>query len=200
MNQPTKKSAVIYNGPPGSGKDFICKELVASEDEVVFHREFKHRLYMLTMNIYGVSPDVFWEIYNDRAVKEKPLDIFDGLSIRQAMIKVSEEAIKPVFGKDYFGRAAANSMLPGLNVFSDGGFIEELEPVYEATEGNLLIVRIHADGCDFKSDSRNYIQEFKDVPIIDIHNDMTSDFVYKCIAQLAIHFRKDENQNYILKR
>jgi len=196
---PSKPFAIIFNGPPGSGKDYICKELVAT-DEPVFHKEFKHRLYMLTMNIYGISPDVFWEIYNDREMKEKPLDVFGSLSARQAMIKVSEECIKPAFGKDYFGLAAANSMMPGMNVFSDGGFLEEIELVYDATKGQMLIIRLYSPSCDFSSDSRSYIQQFKDVPIVDVYNDMTSQFENSCIEAIMKHVRKQPDGNYRLQR
>lgn len=179
----TKPTAIIFNGPPGSGKDYIVKSLIeCNSNAVSFHREFKARLYTLTMGIYGVWYDDFFDIYNNREQKELPQDIFEGLSIRQAMIKVSEEVIKPVFGNDYFGIAAAKSMLPGINAFSDGGFIEEMQPIYDYTDGNMIIIRIHADGYNFNSDSRNYMTEFKDVPIIDVNNDKTSKFIDDCTS------------------
>ena len=41
--------------------------------------------------------------YNNRDVKERPETSLNGFSRRSALLHVSEEAIKPVFGKDYFG-------------------------------------------------------------------------------------------------
>lgn len=183
LTSPMNKAVVIFNGPPGSGKDFICQRLLSDyedRNELIYHHEFKSRLYHLTSSIYGVLPKRFFEIYDDRNLKDAPFYIFGGLSIRQAMIKVSEDAIKPCFGRDYFGKVAADGLCNGLNVFSDGGFIEELEPIYKATNGQMIIIRLSADGCNFKNDSRNYINVFKDVPIIDVHNDKTSNFVNEC--------------------
>lgn len=173
--QHVNKVAIIFNGPPGSGKDLIC-DYLAGEEFVNFsvinatHLRFKDKLFELVQCIYGLSEKEFFEIYNDRELKETPLDVFYGRTPRGAMIHVSEDLIKPNFGKDYFGRAAAKAMKPGINCFSDAGFPEELEPIYNETEGQMLIVQVHRDGCDFSNDSRNYINQFKDVKILKLYN------------------------------
>jgi hypothetical protein len=111
------------------------------------------------MCIYSISPDRFWQIYNDRVLKETPLPEFEGLSIRQAMIKVSEDVIKPKYGKEYFGTAASRELVEGgINVFSDSGFIEELNPlIRKVGVENILLLQIRREGFTFEGDSRNYL-------------------------------------------
>lgn len=167
------KKVVLLNGPPASGKDaaaeFLCKALNGS------HREFKHKLFELTKAIYCVD-DITWASLYTREKKEIPTDILDGLSPRQALIKVSEEAIKPNFGKDYFGKAAAKELQPGLNIFSDSGFIEELIPIEDAVGlDNLLVIRIHRPGYTFEGDSRRYLNDKCCKWQLDIHNDSALD-------------------------
>jgi hypothetical protein len=95
----------------------------------------------------------------DRDEKEIPRDQLGGRSPRQALIYVSEEVVKPAFGQDYFGRYAAQRLTPGaLHIFSDGGFIKEIQPVIDAVgPENLLLVQLHRDGFSFEGDSRRYI-------------------------------------------
>jgi len=98
------------------------------------------------------------EGYNDRDIKEREEFALDNLSRRQAMIHVSENVIKPVHGKDYFGQRVAEEIQEGVNyAIADGGFIEELEPVIEkvGTE-NVVIVQLTREGHDYSTDSRRY--------------------------------------------
>lgn len=173
----TKKIAVIFNGPPNSGKDFICDSLILnSQGGNVKKVEFKKRLYKLVMAIYGIPENDFFSIYSDRTKKEQPMEIFGGLSIRQAMIKVSEYVIKPHFGLDYFGEAASSELVDGLNVFPDGGFVSEFNSIHRDSD-LMLIIRIHADGCNFDNDSRSYIEGYRDAVEFDVFNDKTEKFV-----------------------
>lgn len=90
---------------------------------------------------------------------------------------MSEEVIKPNFGKEYFGEATAENMQPGINVISDCGFGEELGPIYRECEGNMLIMQISRIGCTFAGDSRSYINGFDQAAVTTIHNDSTDNFV-----------------------
>jgi len=164
------KYVIIFNGPPGSGKDHACDFL----EDLIFecqHRRMKEQLFECTTVLFNINWVDFMDLYNDRETKEKPTCKLRGMSPREAMIFTSETVIKPNFGKDYFGLCAAENLDFGLNVFSDGGFVEELEPIYKECDGNMIIVQIHRDGCDFSSDSRSYIDSFKNVPVLKIHND-----------------------------
>ena len=52
---------------------------------------------------YCIS-DAEWEELYTRENKEIPTPKLNGLSPRQAIIHMSEEVIKPNFGKDYIGK------------------------------------------------------------------------------------------------
>lgn len=154
----SKTKVLIINGPPNSGKDELANILVLRYG-YVRKREFKEKLFELVKSIYSVSDKVFNDIYTDRTKKEIGNPIFDGLSVRAAMIKVSEQVIKPVYGNQYFGRAAARMLVEGsLNVFSDGGFEDENIPLIEKVGiENFKIIRLERDGCNFDNDSRCYL-------------------------------------------
>lgn len=78
------------------------------------------------------------------------------LSVREAMIYISEVIMKPRMGKDYFGKARV-ALLPNSEVVFDDscGFVEELPPLIEGVgQENLLLIRVHRKGFDFTGDSR----------------------------------------------
>lgn len=168
-----QKVVVIFNGPPGSGKDEstgFCVDML----EPAYHMMFKEKLFELVLSIFNIPNDEFFELYNNRETKNEPTCKLNGFSPREAMIYVSETIIKPNFGKDYFGLIAAENMdRHGIYFYSDGGFEEELKPVYEECDGHMLIVRLHREGCDYKEDSRGYIHNFFDATEVDVYNDST---------------------------
>ena len=188
------KRVMIFNGPPGSGKDHAC-DFIESLYEEAWHRRFKDHLFECTMALFNIDEETFFELYMDRDTKESPTCYLRGMSPREAMIFTSETVIKPNFGKDYFGMTAAENLNFGLNVFSDGGFTEELEPVYNECDGNMLIVQIHRDGCDFSNDSRQYLDEFEDVPIIKIFNNSSLENFELQVANITNSFLAGEYHN-----
>jgi hypothetical protein len=165
-------SIVILNGPAGSGKDSAATYLAGHG---FVHLEFKKKLFELTKSIYCIS-DKDWDKLYTRQNKETPSELLNGLSPRQALIKVSEEGIKPNFGKEYFGIAAAKSVRPNqMNVFSDGGFAEELKPLITMYgPENILILQIYREGCSFAGDSRNYVSH-PDISLGVVYNNSTEE-------------------------
>jgi hypothetical protein len=147
---------IVFNGPPGTGKDEACAWMV---DNYKFtHLSFKHELFKATVEYYNVSKEWFMEGYLDRTQKEKKEAALQGMSRRDAMIHVSENVIKPKYGKDFFGVQAASQILENSDYcFSDGGFIHELLPIINKSGvEKICIVQLTRDGCDFSSDSRRY--------------------------------------------
>lgn len=146
---------IIFNGPPGSGKDEAASYFKRRGFK---HLSFKYVLFKETVSFFGVDEEWFMNGYNDRSIKERPEDLLDGMSRREAMIYVSEEVTKPAFGQDIFGVHVASEVEDGVNyAISDGGFVEELVPLINRVGAeNMLLVQLTREGCDYSSDSRRY--------------------------------------------
>lgn len=163
---------VILNAPPHSGKDTIANLLV--EKYSFTKLEFKQRIYEIAKAILGDSFGKLQRDLSNRDAKEAPQDYLGSLSPRQFLIKISEDWIKPVFGDDYFGVAAAEAAAKarkGHVVFSDGGFPDEILPLRELGVP-VLVIRLRREGYDFSSDSRKYLPEYLghctlDLPLIE---------------------------------
>lgn len=187
------KKVIIYNAPPFSGKD---EAAAIQKNEPSTRLMFKEQLINLTALIHGLTRDEFDALYT-RELKETPTPIFFGLSPRQALIKVSEEVIKPNYGKDYFGKALATQIEKSERDFievSDGGFIEEIAPIYDIINpSDLMIVRIHRPGCNYAGDSRSYLKDedlHPDTHVFDLYNDGSLDEFHGKILNIADSFFK----------
>ena len=152
------------NGPPGCGKDSIGQGICDALRTEVQKLAFKSHLYVVTAAIVGMDLDDFVAICTDRETKDRrgllPSGPFGNDTPRDAMIFVSERVIKPSLGKSFFGNIAAMSVLPhpGVTVFTDSGFSEEIARVHgELPEAIHVLVRIHRDGCSFEGDSRSHL-------------------------------------------
>lgn len=186
-----KNRVIAFNGPPGSGKDYAAEYLQQYDPNAnTFHLQMKTKLYELVYAMYcnpmRTSFDTFLLLMTDRHRKDVPHALFKGLSPRQALIHISEDIIKPNFGKDYFGKYLAQQIEDTLDIveingltfpISDCGFIEELEPVCKVI--SVTLVRLHREGCDFKNDSRTYLypdQHGLNIEVIDLVNDGSENF------------------------
>ena len=172
---------IVFSGKIECGKDTAVEALEAHHG---FKRaECKESLHNATMSLFGVSEDVYWDIYNDRKRKETPNTLFSvtveaskkldeeigGLSynsvlpkpnkfpltIREAMIYTSEIVMKPMFGEDVFGKRRADKLKEGgIYVDASYGFQEELTPAIEKIgQENILGIRINGRGRN-SADSR----------------------------------------------
>lgn len=154
------KQVVILSAPPYSGKDTIA-DLMVKHLQATKH-EFKKALYEAFAEHYALPLNhVLW-ICTDRKTKDSldsDYSIQTGRTPREGLIHVSENIYKPRYGKDYFGREAANRLKLGINAFSDGGgWWDELTPiVYKADR--VLVCRLHREGYNFDGDSRSYYDE-----------------------------------------
>lgn len=154
---------IVLNGPPGCGKDTIATHIQNRlfDAEVV---TFKDPMFNVAIAMLPMSEADFFERYNDRELKELPWDALGGLTCRQFMIKISEEWMKPLLGKDIFGRLAVSAVEKlgyggtTLCIFSDSGFQEEFTFLQDAFgKENVHLIRLEREGFDFTGDSRNYI-------------------------------------------
>ena len=164
-----KKKVIVFNGPPGSGKDYAVRAvgatctkagLVCAHNKIIQPvKEAVHKLFGMTHGPDRYDVDLY------RAEKEQPLEKLFGLSPRQAYIWMSNDVLKPTFGDDVLGLMAANVMKgqhADVHAFSDGGFLDEWLPITDLVgPANVLFIEIHAtrDGkaLDYNGDSRSYI-------------------------------------------
>lgn len=169
-------SVIIFNGPPGTGKDEAC---LFFKERGFQHLSFKYHLFRATADYFNVSLEWFMHNYDDRSVKERKEEKLGNRSRREALIHVSEDIVKPSKGKDYFGAMAATEIEKDKDYcFSDGGFMEELIPIINKIGAETItLVQLTREGCDFSSDSRRYfngdvVEEFilgKKTPILKHH-------------------------------
>jgi hypothetical protein len=152
---------IIVNGPPDCGKDEAVSYLKRKYGVHAF--SFKTELKALTLKLYCVS-EALWDSWYTRVGKELPRTELEGLSCRQALIRVSEMIVKPNFGKGYFGKAegiklkALSDAGQLLAACSDGGFNEEIDPLIDIFgEDSIHILKIERPDRSFEGDSRNWI-------------------------------------------
>lgn len=147
---------ILFNGPPGTGKDEGCLFLKYLNFE---HVEFKDALFEETFKYFDVSKEWFMDGYSIRSVKERKEAVLGDRSRRDALIHVSENVIKPLHGKDYFGVKVAEKIVKDKDYcFSDGGFQEEVFPIINKVgANNLCLVQLTREGSDFSTDSRRYL-------------------------------------------
>ena len=170
---------VLINAPAGAGKDEAAKHIQTNSVKTK-HMEFKECLFSLVKLVYNIS-DKDWDTMYTRENKELPHDVLNGLSPRQALIHMSEDVIKPSFGKNFFGdwiRKQINQY-EGYGfvrfIFSDSGFPEEAQALVDAFGAeNVTVIRVFRDGCSYEGDSRSYLEPemlSSGVSWIDVDND-----------------------------
>ena len=152
------KKIILFNGPPGSGKDHAANFVKNNFDNVrvdKFARILKERTHAL----YGFSwrPWNYYEDCKDIANKD-----FYGLTPRQAYINVSETYFKPMHNERIFGEMLLRDIETrdfDILAISDSGFVEEVEVLIEKYGAeNVMLVKIFREGYNFSSDSRSYIE------------------------------------------
>lgn len=149
---------IVMNAPKLSGKD--CAADYVAEKYFAQHLRFKDGLYKVAAMVAGISVERMKLLATERSVKEIPCCYFvvgsSRVSPRQWLIHVSENVVKPLLGKDFFGKQLAQSITSDLVVISDSGFESEIIPLLEAGH-DVYVFRIERDGYTFEGDSRSYL-------------------------------------------
>ena len=152
------KKIILLNAPPGAGKDFAAQFLVKNVRDCRLDK-FARLLKERTHALYGF-PDRDFTYYEYS--KDIPSTDFLGLTPREAYIRVSETYFKPTHGNRVFGELLSkelNNIPEEVIAISDSGFCEEAEVLIEKYgTNNVLLIKIHREGCDFSEDSRDYIE------------------------------------------
>lgn len=186
------KKIVLLNGPPRSGKDTVAEALI-ERFPAASHRKFAEPLRSGVQSIFGLSDDQWDELYLNN--KETPSPLLGGLSARDAMIWLSEEAMKPKFGRDIFGKLAARQFKAdpaNLIIVSDSGFAREVDVICtEFGTQNVTLFRLIRDGCNFKNDSRGYVTN-NDIASVGIFNNGPIEDTVNVIAYCIERFIEEK--------
>jgi hypothetical protein len=209
---------ILLNGPKACGKNVAVDRIKESIN--VVDRRCKDHLFIATSVLFKMTLEEFFVHYECRETKEIPKKEFRilteaynelapiikkdtvpskrdftgmiNLSVREALIYVSEIVCKPAFGRDYFGtaRAMALDVSSGIERAIDDscGFDDEISPTIERLGmENVMLIRIHGRG-NFDGDSRNYISDGVVNDTIDVYNKHTEEEFLSTISKLALHF------------
>lgn len=173
----TKITYVILNGPPHSGKSIAARYLVSVLNITTtgpaciesFAAPMKHFIAVALGARYR------------ELSKDTPVDVLAGYSVREFLIDLSENYIKPRYGTAAYGRWLVNrcvrfNPLPRFVVVDDGGFVDEADAV-----PNRLIVRLLRRDTSFINDSRNYLPD----PHFVVENNGTFNDLWNDCAELA---------------
>lgn len=150
------------SGPPRSGKDSVGVALAKIIRERHPVTVCSRALSMpMRKTIYAmIGKEYTLEHYETS--KDIPMGELDGRTIRQAMIQLSEEWVKPTYGQGFWGHALLNTLpMEGgtrVVIVTDMGFEAEVDVFVEAFGAeNCLWPQITRPGCDFSTDSRSYV-------------------------------------------
>lgn len=186
-------------GAPGTGKDCIAEKLSQYTTDcgvMTHHRKFASPVLDIAIAISRLSKEKFLALFNDRATKEIKFDVLDGHSPRSFVINTAEKIIKPVLGKDYFGKYIASTLKSGLTIITDGGFMTELRAIQdEVGKDNVTVVRLWRGGCTFEGDSRRCLYN-SGSPERDVHNDLELSDAVRSFKLIINEMYKDDDKFY----
>ena len=178
---------IALNGPPGSGKDTVADWLLRSifkiKNPYCLHTKMTRPLKAAHKAILNIDEEKEAE-----EIKDIPLHILaDKYTLREFDILLSEEFMKPNFGKDIFGKLWIDNNRPYIKqtdtifIISDLGFQEELQPLinYFGAEA-ILIIQLERDGCSFENDNRSYVR-VPSYPYFRVANNDTKEELFKTI-------------------
>lgn len=149
------------SGPPRSGKDSIGNTLAAIiEDRHGVQPQVMALSTPMRMVVYCLL-GIEYSVAHYERHKDDPQEALGGKTIRQAMIALSEQHVKPLYGHGFWGASLLRQRwepLPSVVIVTDMGFEAEVG-VFEAEYGlgNVAWPQIVRPGTDFSNDSRSYV-------------------------------------------
>lgn len=164
------KKVVLFNGPPGSGKDTAVRIARSKVDEQhneetlirysAIHFKFADPLKQAAHALLGIpySTDYYEKEFGHKWKNENQIEFY-GKTPRSEYIALSEEFAKVRHGPEVFGLVAARRVAlekkANVFLFSDSGFADEAEPLIRLVgEQNIHIVELSRPGHSFVGDSR----------------------------------------------
>lgn len=174
----TNAPIFILNAPKRIGKDTVAHFMQTYCGELR-KGSFKDPLFNILLATTGMNQAEFFDNYDKGDWKDTPKESLNNKSVRDLLIQISENYIKPFFGPDYFGQTLA-TIISGAEdeigeekpwVIPDGGFNAEVEALVKRFGDRVVVVQITREGyCDFGTDSRNWI-ELEGVTTLKVSNE-----------------------------
>lgn len=153
---------ILFNGPPRSGKDTASQAtqiILERAKKSVYAYRFAEPLKDAVHALFGMA-GIMVEHFD--GLKDVKLGQMFGMSPREAYIWLSEECVKPRFGKDFFAHVAVNHLKSFGNitvVVSDCGFQEEVDVlIAHFGADNVALVHLLREDTSFQNDSRRYVE------------------------------------------
>lgn len=155
---------LLLNGPPRSGKDTVAQMIKDHSSSHVHLEKFAHPIKTAVPLAYSIPLDHWRQHVDTTSNKDLPCTELFGKTPREVQIAFSEEFLKPLHDQSIFGELLARR-IERINfewftsvVVSDSGFEEEARVIIDKYGAeNVQLWRIMREGCDFKGDSRGYI-------------------------------------------
>lgn len=156
------KKLIMLSAPPRAGKDTFYNVAACLDSLKYVRLSFAEELKRLTHAALGIEkPPSYFEEVKDESVK-----CFYDKTPREAYIAFSENFMKPLAGKDVWGKIIYDRIEKAIIDFNetviitDLGFKDEAEYIcsQKITKEEIAIVHIYRPGTDFSKDSRNYVE------------------------------------------
>lgn len=199
-NQKTQKKVVLLNGPPKCGKDTVASHLVPyfNFQKMKFAAPLKRMaagLLDMRVELVEEHKDHKFNILRKETISNEfgiAPEYSDEETLRRLLIRISEDFLKPVYGDTFFGRLAVRELQRSsysLIVFTDSGFAREAESIIRAiSKSNVLLIRLHRDGCDFVGDSRSYLSGIAGREVDIVNSGQIADTVLRVAAAIRGYF------------
>ena len=187
---------VLFNGPPGSGKDTAANYILRHCGEYTIKRSLATPLYNAVREVFCISYERWKWILKHKNI---PMPEFMQQTLRDVLISLGEKWIKAECGKQHLVNVLLRSIddvMARVILVPDIGFQEELSAMCKAFQNtpkvsgrtsNLLLVHLQRPGCDFTNDSRSYVHDPR-VKTVTINNAFDLEMFHAQIIRDIIPF------------
>ena len=151
-----------FNGPPRSGKDTLAAAISLLPEITTQHDA--HTMSLATPMreaIYALLNMPYSTAHYEQN-KDVAFPLLQGQTIRQAMIRLSEEHVKKLYGHTFWAESLWRKLewlqfTSRLCLVPDIGFPSEARFFAGKLGQRFLNVQLSRRGCDFSNDSRDYV-------------------------------------------